>query len=390
MISIEVTTSDEQKTLHYVVIGRTGVLLTETLNFGTDQFIFDIKFNASTWMFPEVQVLIYYIYFTGEIIFDHVTVTFSGSLPNKLNISPSTNSSEPGKWTDFLLKSNPGSTVYLLAVDRSVNLLKTGNDIDEKSVFDDMKAYSVYKNYTKLEIEGSFSDETRYSDVGQINAFMITNAYEGFVYCFDPKTNLTLVANPDDEYELEETLDDEEFESKVRSNFPEVWFFEPVEVNSRGFATLDKLIPDTITSWDITGFALSEKYGLGIAQPQRITVSQKFFLNVHLPYSIRIGEVLKVDVTVFNYFENVKLPLDVDVTIYSDSANEETPEIEFDDAESNNLNSESEFDFYDAKKLTTCEYTRLKLENERRNMTKRIKVAKGSATLTSFFIKATR
>ena len=307
-----------------------------------------------------------------------------------MNIIASTNSSEPRKQIDFTLESEPDSTVYILGVDHSVNILKTGNNIDEKSVFDDLRAYNIYKNYEELKIEGAPADDTRYKDVGAANAFIITNAYGGYVYCYNERGGTDLVPNDDDDVELEETVD-EDFESKVRVDFPETWIFEAIESNNKGFGVLEKQIPDTITSWDITGFTMSKTVGLGIAKPQKLIVVQNFFLMLHLPYSIRIGEILRVDVSVFNYFKKTKLPLDVDVTLFSEGEPEETPEFVMDDEEDNNEYTESEFDFYTAKKQSNrCEYTISQAANTARKRTNRIKVPKGAGTSTFFYIKATK
>lgn len=303
----------------------------------------------------------------------------------------SSDSAQPRDEARLTLKSNPGSTIYLLAVDRSVNLLNSGNNIDKKSVFDDLKAYNAYKNYSKLEIIGS-NDDNRYIDVGNSNAFILTNAYDGYVSCHNERagSETELVANNDDDIELDETLDDEDFESKTRLDFPETWIFDKVQVNNKGFGSFEKKIPDTMTTWDISGFALSEDFGLGIAEPQQLVVKQKFFLMVHLPYSIRVGEILKVEVTVFNYFTKISAPLNVDVTLYSGSnSNDEEEEIGYDDGE--NSNTDSEFDFYQAKKLANhCQYSRLENENREKSITKRVRAVKNSGTATHFYIKATK
>ena len=96
-----------------------------------------------------------------------------------MEITPSTNSSEPRKPIEFTLESKPYSKVYLLGVDHSVNLLRTSNDIEEKSVLDNLRAYDAYRNLAELEIKGA--DDNRYKDVGVSNGFIITNAYEGRV-----------------------------------------------------------------------------------------------------------------------------------------------------------------------------------------------------------------
>ena len=308
----------------------------------------------------------------------------------QLAIVASTNSSKPRKKIDFELNSNPESTVYLLGVDHSVNILKTGNNIDDKSVFDDMRAYNIYKTYGELKIEGAPAGDLRYKDVGAVNAFIITNAYGGYVYCYNERAGTDLVANADDNIDLEETID-EDFESIVRVEFPETWIFEKIELNNKGFGMLKKDIPDTITSWDITGFTMSKAVGLGIAKPQKLIVAQNFFLMVHLPYSIRIGEILRVEVTVFNYLKTSKQPLDVDVTLYSEIEPEETQEIGPNSDETYIENTEREFDFYTAKKqLKRCDYIISQASNTAGRKTNRIKVLKGAGISTYFYIKATK
>ena len=65
------------------MIGRTGVLISQKEYFDSD--IFEIKFKATSWMVPEASVVVYYIHFTGEIIYDYVSVPFDGELPNKVD-----------------------------------------------------------------------------------------------------------------------------------------------------------------------------------------------------------------------------------------------------------------------------------------------------------------
>ena len=149
----------------------------------------------------------------------------------------------------------------------------------------DLQSYNAYKTFGKLEIEGrNDDDDDRYLDVGDSNLFMITNAFQGRVSCLSERGNVKLTTNEADDISLHETEDDlDEFESKVRKEFPETWIFEKFEVdNEDGIIEFEQILPDTITSWDITGFTLSPTTGLGIAKPANVTVTQTFFLDVHL------------------------------------------------------------------------------------------------------------
>lgn len=67
--------------------------------------------------------------------------------------------------------------------------------------------------------------------------------------------------------------------------------------------TVNVKIPDTITSWHVNGFAMSQADGIGIAKPTSVRGFQPFFVSVTLPYSVKRGEIVKVPATVFNYLD---------------------------------------------------------------------------------------
>lgn len=72
-----------------------------------------------------------------------------------------------------------------------------------------------------------------------------------------------------------------------------------------GRTTISKKVPDTITSWIITGFSIDPLTGLGLTrQPSKFNVFQPFFVSTDLPYSIKRGEAIAIPIVVFNYMEN--------------------------------------------------------------------------------------
>ena len=64
---------------------------------------------------------------------------------------------------------------------------------------------------------------------------------------------------------------------------------------------LSVTVPDTITSWIATAFAMSNSSGLGISKPSSLKVFQPFFVSLTLPYSVIRGEEVSIIATVFNY-----------------------------------------------------------------------------------------
>ncbi|KAL1399605.1 hypothetical protein pipiens_008079 [Culex pipiens pipiens] len=103
---------------------------------------------------------------------------------------------------------------------------------------------------------------------------------------------------------------------QIRTVFPETWFWRNYTLDGRSTAmTIESVVPDTVTSWLVTGFALSPTLGLGIInQPRVFTVDQPFYIVANLPYSIKRDEVAVIRVTVFNFLGS---PLTTSVTLFN-------------------------------------------------------------------------
>lgn len=88
-----------------------------------------------------------------------------------------------------------------------------------------------------------------------------------------------------------------------------------ISYSSNGTYTLQQTVPDTITSWVISGFSIDPATGLGLTKaPRRLEVFQPFFVALNLPYSIKRGEILSIPVAIFNYMEN---DADAEITLHN-------------------------------------------------------------------------
>ena len=65
--------------------------------------------------------------------------------------------------------------------------------------------------------------------------------------------------------------------------------------------TYSETLPDTITEWVGNTICVNERTGLGVSDVARVTTFQPFFMSVRMPYSVIRGEVVNVDVVIFNY-----------------------------------------------------------------------------------------
>lgn len=118
--------------------------------------------------------------------------------------------------------------------------------------------------------------------------------------------------------------------------------------------TLIKKVPDTITSWVITGFSVDPITGLGLVKsPSKFNVFQPFFVTTNLPYSIKRGEVVSIPFLVFNYLES-----------------DQTTEITF-------FNSEGEFEFVEVNEADNQVRKRRQTTDKQRTKTLLVKSQEG-------------
>lgn len=112
---------------------------------------------------------------------------------------------------------------------------------------------------------------------------------------------------------------------------------------SSGSLTLNEKAPDTITSWYLTGFATNDEYGLAVTDDKTVfKVFKKFFVSLNLPYSVKRGEAVLLQIVIFNY-----LPQNVTAKVTLDNS---LKEFEFIDAHTQALKDKgcppSEFYLY--------------------------------------------
>lgn len=86
--------------------------------------------------------------------------------------------------------------------------------------------------------------------------------------------------------------------------------------SANGTVVLSKKVPDTITSWVISGFSINPDTGLGLTKaPKTLKVYQPFFISLNLPYSVKRGEIVALPVILFNYLD---VDVDAELTVHND------------------------------------------------------------------------
>ncbi|XP_070505052.1 CD109 antigen-like [Chironomus tepperi] len=374
-ITIQVLSTSEISQLTYEVVARGALVDTKVVKFDpTKEYSLNIKPQMA--MLPKAKIVIYYITKVGELVSDKVEVEFGNELTNYINLKLSAEQAKPGDNLTISVRSNPNSFVGLLGVDQSVLLLKKGNDIEQETVFSELKSYGDVDKWN-YEWYDNYDYNQRYGDFDSSDAFIITNAkkpYEAPYLPYYYDEDFLSIRDGGPVYyamPMAASLESDTFDSapiahkevltttrpfgglgiagppapqaafnrggsspepkpiEIRKEFPETWLFDSLDFDSSDKQTLTKKVPDTITSWIITGFSLNPLTGLGLTkQSSKLNVFQPFFVSTNLPYSIKRGEVVSIPIIVFNYLESDQ---DTVVTLFNNDRDFEFVEVNDDE-----------------------------------------------------------
>ncbi|KAM9390182.1 complement C4-A-like [Phaethornis superciliosus] len=87
----------------------------------------------------------------------------------------------------------------------------------------------------------------------------------------------------------------------LRSYFPESWWWNLEEVESPGNHSVENVVPDSITTWEVQAISISPQKGFCIAEPHTFAVFKDFFVSMRLPFSVKRHEQLEIKAVIYNY-----------------------------------------------------------------------------------------
>ena len=275
------------------------------------------------------RFLVYFVNHEGEVVPDEHELDIARALRTTLAVtvgSPVASTGSSSSPVDYFLPGgevtltietsstkgaptmeNATSLVGLAAIDASVLLLRDQKSLSADAVLADQAAMSAgptaqwYSRYADdvirhaglvfLSSDGIFAPKDNGvvfgDDGGPIVMIAVNDVFDGGegVFTKDASGGST-TAEP------------------VRAYFPETWLYDSVTVSDGSPETLTLAAPDTITSWILSGVAVSSGTGLGISAASTVKVFKPFFLEMKLPYSIVRGETFELVVGVYNYGGN--------------------------------------------------------------------------------------
>lgn len=286
------------------------------------EFEFEVKVDQR--MAPEATILCFYIRPENkELITDSTSVPVNGLIKNGVKLTTSRDEAKPGQDVEVSIFTKPNSLVGLLGIDQSVLLLKTGNDISQQDLSNEIKSYGSSTSKKIIREANNAEDLFHNSDVVILTNNFVYNGLgfrEGrLLYAagnYASRSNLSPAAGQLgklvslDSFILESEIKPPEFHLKktkvdpliIRTFFPETWFWENSTAGLDGVAKFKAKAPDTITSWVLSAFSINENYGFGLSnQKSSVRVFRPFFIKLNLPYSIIRGETVNIQAIVFNY-----------------------------------------------------------------------------------------
>nr|XP_054383774.1 ovostatin homolog 2 [Pongo abelii] len=305
-------------------------------------FSFPISISAD--LAPAAVLFVYTLHPSGEIVADSVRFQIDKCFKHKVNIKFSKEQGLPGSNASLYLQAAPDSFCALRAVDRSVLLLKSEQQLSAESVYNMVPSIEPYGYfYRGLNLDDGKEDPC----VPQRDVFYnglyytpVSNYGDGDIYNIVRNMGLKVFTNlhyrkpevcvmerrlplPKPLYletenygpmhsvpsriassgirEKNADYVEQAIIQTVRTNFPETWMWDLVSVDSSGSANLSFLIPDTITQWEASGFCVNGDVGFGVSSTTTLEVSQPFFIEIASPFSVVQNEQFDLIVNVFSY-----------------------------------------------------------------------------------------
>ncbi|CAG2178654.1 unnamed protein product [Oppiella nova] len=249
-------------------------------------------------MAPKARILCYYVREDNEeVVADAMDFEVDGLFRTDVSIDTDLKEAEPGAQVAVRVNTKPDAWVGIVGVDQSVLLVKSGNDMTREAVIQELQTFDT--TFT-TQWDGYTSTAQKLFNFSGV--VVISN---GLVYKHDKdyvlKSRSLLPKFNELRMMAVEIVSKVESKSAQLDRIPQPRIPRP-HPQSNGCAVIKSTIPDTITSWFISAFAMHMETGLGIAPtPTKVTVFRPFFIKLSLPYSIIRGETVAIEAIVFNY-----------------------------------------------------------------------------------------
>lgn len=298
-VSFTISSNEPIRQFTYFVVTR-GIIV----DFGNGKpgpkKTYTLKLKLKEAMAPKAKLVVFLIK-EGHLIDNYIDLHFE-SFGNDFEFKLDEESYRPDQEIYVEGKAQSDSIVVFQAIDQSALLLgHTEYGLTAEGVLDDLDEYSGEDRDSSMDWYGSVGLFLNSDSVGEHSGLSRAKRSP-----YHHPSGQGMVRKP----------------VLLRLDFPEAWLWKNISMDNKATFEMEDAVPDTITSWFVSGFALSPSRGLGIMKyPRKFTVGKTFYMIAHLPYSIKRGEVALIQVTLYNFLGNT---VTTDVTLFN-----KNEEIEF-------------------------------------------------------------
>uniref|UniRef100_A0A1A9VUV4 TEP1-F n=1 Tax=Glossina austeni TaxID=7395 RepID=A0A1A9VUV4_GLOAU len=284
--SVTVKAPNMMTHLTYVIVGRGCILRTAYITLPEPANSYEINFKVTFEMIPRADVFVFYVD-KSDFKYQEISIDFELEFQNSIKVR-GPRQAKPGQEVSLDIETVSNSFVGLLGVDQRTLLLERGNDFERDTILNNLRHHNTNIGFFPYpgKMSGLAVQTNARFPYEELDRHCIL--YSQCVQC-----QAALPAQ-------------EVFVQRIRKNFDEVWLFEDIDNNDNTTnMTVTKCIPDSMTSWIISAFAINANTGFTMTEnPLQIKVFQPFFIDVNLPYSVKRHEVIEIPVAIFNYLDN--------------------------------------------------------------------------------------
>ncbi|XP_058116223.1 thioester-containing protein 1 allele S3-like [Anopheles ziemanni] len=287
-IKYSITCTDKMQFLVYYVVSK-GNIIDEGLLRPSKTHKVPLQINANSKMIPKSRVIVATLA-KDTIVYDTMDIEFKELSNNfKMVIDEQDREVKPGGQIELIMQGRPRSYVALAAYDNSLLQHNGNHDVhweNIEAVFDDF--HDVQNNeYDKIHSMGLFART--------LDSLQLEGASDKLARLESNGSSTKLIP--------------------FRTNFVESFLWKNLTIPINGQHKLIENVPESTTAWSLTGFSIDPEYGLGIIkQPIEFITVQSFYIVDNLPYSIKRGEAVALQFTLFN---NLGGEYIADVTMYN-------------------------------------------------------------------------
>lgn len=176
----------------YVIVGRGRILETKTVtpvfdDSNSTEYTHRFTFHPNFEYAPKARVIVYCLR-NQSIVSAEVCVDLYDDFKNFINMEVTPNTAKPGQIVDINVKSNANCYIGLLGIDKSVLILRGGNDLAHDQIWNELELFYTqvkYRSYDHSEerkrpLPSYYNPWDNFAVSGYLNIFVSYNFCIGF------------------------------------------------------------------------------------------------------------------------------------------------------------------------------------------------------------------